>query len=78
MYLALRAELEAIRAIRSLSGEPLGVESADPREDVAKSFRLATSRESVARVCEQCVRSKVEIRTIAKSNVLHRRVNDLL
>ncbi|WP_420632505.1 helicase-related protein [Candidatus Palauibacter sp.] len=80
-YHDLRAELESIRGMRFLYGEPRGVGAVDPGGDADKAFRLtadggielkqALGQKPLARACEAWIRSKVEIRTIEKSNFLH-------
>ena len=80
-YQDLRAELESIKGMRFLYGEPRGVGAVDPAVDAVKAFRLTTderielkrvlAQKPLARACEAWIRSKVEIRTIEKSNFLH-------
>ena len=80
-YHDLRAELESIRGMRFLYGEPRGVGAVDPGGDTDKAFRLtadggielkqALAQKPLARACEAWIRSKVQIRTIEKSNFLH-------
>lgn len=80
-YHDLRAELESIRGMRFLYGEPRGVGAVDPGGDTDKAFRLtadggielkqALAQKPLAQACEAWIRSKVQIRTIEKSNFLH-------
>lgn len=77
----LRAELDAVRKMRFLYGEPRGVGAMDPGGAGDKAFRLTSdggielkrvlAQKPLARACESWIRRKVEIRTIEKSNFLH-------
>ncbi len=80
-YDDLRAELESIRGMRFLYGEPRGVGVVDPGGDADKAFRLTAdggiklkrvlAQKPLARACEAWIQSKVDIRTIKESNFLH-------
>ena len=80
-YHDLRAELDSIRKMRFLYGEPRGVGAMDPGGADDKAFRLtkdggselkrALAQKPLALACESWIRRKVEIRTIEKSNFLH-------
>ena len=80
-YHDLRHELDSIKSLRFLYGEPRGVGAVDPGGDAHKAFRLTAdggielkrvlAQKPLARACEAWIRSKVEIRTIEKSNFLH-------
>lgn len=80
-YHDLRHELDSIKSLRFLYGEPRGVGAVDPGGDPNKAFRLTAdggielkrvlAQKPLARACEAWIRNKVEIRTIEKSNFLH-------
>lgn len=80
-YHDLRAELDSIRKMRFLYGEPRGVGAMDPGGADDKAFRLTKdggielkrvlAQKPLALACESWIRRKVEIRTIEKSNFLH-------
>lgn len=80
-YQDLRAELESIRGMRFLYGEPRGVGALDPGDQGDKAFRLTDdegielkrvlAQKPLARACEEWIRRKVDIRTIEQSNFLH-------
>lgn len=80
-YQDLREELDSIKDLRFLYGEPLGLKVIDPSKDEEKTFLLTSdggielkqtlSQKPLARACELWIRNKVEIRTIKKSNFLH-------
>ena len=80
-YHDLRAELDSIKGMRFLYGEPRGVGAMDLGGHADKAFRLTAdggielkrvlAQKPLARACEAWIRSKVEVRTIEKSNFLH-------
>ena len=80
-YHDLRPALDSIKGMRFLYGEPRGVGAMDPGGDADKAFRLTAdggielrrvlAQKPLARACEAWIRSKVEVRTIEKSNFLH-------
>lgn len=79
-YDALRAELNGIRGMRFLFGEPRFVRSADPGRTATKHFAIDSTglalsnvlfQKAVARDCERWIREKVEIKSLRRSNLLH-------
>ena len=80
-YGALKDSLEAAGPIRFLYGDPRGVGDVDPSDRQAKSFNLTDDggiklveslrQKPLARACADWISRRVEIRTIAKTNVLH-------
>lgn len=80
-YQDLREELDSIKELRFLYGEPLGLKVIDPSKDEEKTFLLTRdggielkqilSQKPLAQACELWIRDRVEIRTINKSNFLH-------
>ena len=80
-YGDLRAELEGLRRIRFLYGQPQGAASADPATGEDKAYRLtrdgalelrhALTQKPLARACAQWIKEKVDVRTVRKANFLH-------
>ena len=80
-YHDLRTELDSIRRMRFLYGEPRGVGAMDPAGNADKAFRLTAdgaielkrvlAQKPLAQACEAWIRDKVAIRTVEKSNFLH-------
>ena len=80
-YHDLREKLNAIEGMRFLYGEPHGVGLVDPGGDTDKAFQLTSeggielrhvlAQKPLARACEAWIKSKVQVRTIEKSNFLH-------
>ena len=80
-YGDLRAELEGLRRLRFLYGQPEGAASVDPAEGEDKAYRLtrdgalelrrALTLKPLARACAQWIKEKVEVRTVRKANFLH-------
>ena len=80
-YGDLRTELEGLRKLRFLYGQPAGAASVDPAEGEDKAYRLtrdgtlelrrALTQKPLARACAQWVKDKVEVRTVRQANFLH-------
>ena len=80
-YGDLRAELEGLRRLRFLYGQPQGAASADPAAGEDKAYRLtrdgalelrhALTQKPLARACAQWIKDKVDVRTVRKANFLH-------
>ena len=80
-YEALQSELQNIKDVRFLFGDPASVGEVDPSEKTDKSFDLiegqlspnhALQQKYLAQQCAKWVRSRrVKIRSVGKSNFLH-------
>ncbi len=80
-YGDLRTELEGLRRLRFLYGQPEGAASVDPAEGEDKAYRLtrdgalelrrALTQKPLARACAQWIKEKVEVRTVRKANFLY-------
>lgn len=80
-YEDLRAELDGLRRLRFLYGQPEGAASVDPAEGEDKAYRLtrdgalelrrALKQKPLARACAQWIKEKVDVRTVRKANFLH-------
>jgi SNF2 family DNA or RNA helicase len=79
-YDALREQLDDIGNFRFLFGEPRFIRSLEPEKTDKKAFKIEDeglglsnrlSQKDVARRCAQWIQSKVEIRSIRESNLLH-------
>jgi SNF2 family DNA or RNA helicase len=79
-YDALRKELDGIDSLRFLFGEPRFIHSLDPVKTDKKAFKIEDEglelanrlhQKDVARRCAEWLSSKVEIRSIRESNLLH-------
>ena len=80
-YGDLQAELEGLRRLRFLYGQPAGAASVDPAEGEDKAYRLtrdgalelrrALTQKPLARACADWIKEKVEVRTVRKANFLH-------
>ena len=80
-YGDLRVELEGLRRLRFLYGQPEGAASVDPAEGEDKAYRLtrdgtlelrrALTQKPLARACAQWIKEKVDVRTVRKANFLH-------
>ena len=79
-YEALKAQLHSIGGLRFLFGEPRSVKSLDPDRSEVKSFMIDLfglkldshlRQKRVARECAEWIESKVEIRSVRQSNLLH-------
>src|SRR5262249_20092242 len=77
---ALKDELEQIRSLQFLFGEPRFVKALDPDSMTAKVFRIEEDglqlanrleQKRLARECADWLREKAEIRSIRRSNLLH-------
>jgi SNF2 family DNA or RNA helicase len=77
---ALKAQLTAIEDLQFLFGEPRFVRSLDPDKTDKKSFQIEDDglqlqnrleQKRVARECADWIRSKVEIRSVKQTNLLH-------
>ena len=80
-YGDLRQELERLRRLRFLYGQPAGAGAVDPAEGEDKAFRLtrdgamelrnALTQKPLARACSKWIADKVDVRTVRKANFLH-------
>ena len=80
-YGDLRTELEGLRKLRFLYGQPAGAASVDPAEGEDKAYRLtrdgaldlrrALTQKPLARACARWVTDKVDVRTVRQANFLH-------
>ena len=79
-YEALSEELERIGSLRFLYGEPRFIAALDPEKTDKKAFKIEDEglelanrlqQKEVARRCAEWIASKVEIRSIRQSNLLH-------
>ncbi|MEA3643170.1 MAG: phospholipase D-like domain-containing protein, partial [Lamprobacter sp.] len=79
-YEALERQLEKIKGLRFLFGEPSFITSLDPEKTDKKSFKIEDEhlelsnrlkQKEVARRCAEWISNKVEIRSIRQSNLLH-------
>ncbi len=77
---ALRAELEQIKHLDFLFGEPTFIGRMDPSRTQSKSFLIEADglelssqlrQRRIARDCAQWIQDKVSVRSIRKSNLLH-------
>ncbi|MGV8804252.1 MAG: helicase-related protein [Polaromonas sp.] len=79
-YDALRQELDDIESLQFLFGEPRFIQSLDPAKTDKKAFNIEDEglklsnrlqQKEVARRCAEWISSKVEIRSIRETNLLH-------
>ena len=79
-YEALRQELDGIESLQFLFGEPSFIHSLDPDKTDKKAFKIEDEglslanrlqQKEVARRCAEWISSKVEIRSIRQTNLLH-------
>ena len=79
-YDALSKQLDGVESLRFLFGEPRFVASLDPDKTDKKAFKIEDEglelanrlqQKEVARRCADWIQSKVEIRSIRQSNLLH-------
>ena len=79
-YAALKDQLNQIRHLRFLFGEPQFIKSLDPEKSEKKTFRIEHDALSLsnrleqkreARECSEWLKSKVDIRSIVKPGFLH-------
>ena len=79
-YDALNKELNGIKSLRFLFGEPRFLQSLDPEKTDKKTFKIEDEglelanrlqQKDVARRCAEWIQAKVEIRSIRESNLLH-------
>ena len=80
-YEALQRELQNVKDVRFLFGDPASVGEVDPSEKTEKSFNLiegqlapnhALQQKYLAQQCAKWIRSRrVKIRSVGKSNFLH-------
>ena len=79
-YEALSEELERIGSLRFLYGEPRFISALDPEKTDKKAFKIEDEglelsnrlqQKEVARRCAEWIASKVEIRSIRQTNLLH-------
>ncbi len=77
---ALKPQLTAIESLRFLFGEPRFVRSLDPEKTEKKYFQIEDDglqlqnklqQKWIAKECADWIRSKVEIRSVKQSNLLH-------
>lgn len=79
-YQDLQDKLDTIDSLRFLFGEPRFVQSIDPEKNAAKAFHIQDDRlklyetlhqKALAYRCSEWIKQKVEIRSMAQSNLLH-------
>jgi SNF2 family DNA or RNA helicase len=79
-YEALKKELEQIKSLRFLYGDPSFTKSLDPSKASKKAFKIqdenielinALEQSRIARDCADWIEKKVEIRSVKKINFLH-------
>ncbi len=79
-YEALSKELDGIESLRFMFGEPRFIQSLDPEKTDKKAFKIEDEglelanrlqQKEVAKRCAEWITSKVEIRSIRESNLLH-------
>ena len=79
-YEALSKELDGIESLRFLFGEPRFIQALDPEKTDKKAFKIEDEglelanrlqQKEVARRCAEWIGSKVEIRSIRETNLLH-------
>jgi SNF2 family DNA or RNA helicase len=79
-YDALSSELEQIKSLRFLFGDPQFISLLDPEKNEKKAFRIEDEgltldnqlkQKQVAARCAKWISEKVEIRSIRQSNLLH-------
>ena len=79
-YEALSEELDRIGSLRFLYGEPRFISALDPEKTDKKAFKIEDEglelanrlqQKEVARRCAEWIASKVEIRSIRQTNLLH-------
>ncbi len=79
-YEALAAKLDSVGSVQFLFGEPRFIASLDPEKTDKKAFKIEDEglelanrlkQRDVAHRCAEWLRSKVEIRSVTQSNLLH-------
>ena len=80
-YGDLRAELDELRGLRFLYGQPGGAAAVDPAEGEDKAYRLtrdgnlelhrALAQKPLARACAKWIETKADVRTVSQANFLH-------
>ncbi len=79
-YEALSKELDPIKHLNFLFGEPRFIASLDPEKNDKKSFQIEDEgiglanrlqQKEVARRCSEWIRNKVDIRSVRQANLLH-------
>ena len=79
-YEALKEDLDGIKKLRFLFGEPRFVTSLDPERTESKAFRILDDelelasrleQKRIARECANWIRDKVEIRSVTQRELLH-------
>jgi SNF2 family DNA or RNA helicase len=79
-YAHLQAQLDAIRGLRFLFGEPRFLRDLDPRQIEKKVFHIVDvgitlanklEQKRIARECAAWIESKVEIRSVKRAGLLH-------
>ncbi|MDD5479143.1 helicase-related protein [Rhodoferax sp.] len=79
-YEALSKQLDGIDSLQFLFGEPRFIQSLDPEKTDKKAFKMEDEgltlanrlqQKNVARRCAQWIETKVEIRSVVESNLLH-------
>jgi len=79
-YSALKGELDQIKHLRFLFGEPQFIQSLDPEKTEKKAFRIENDllelenklqQKHVAKECADWLQTKVEIKSIIKPGFLH-------
>ena len=79
-YDALAKELDQVQSVKFLFGEPKFIQTLDPDKTDKKAFKIEDEgltlsnrlqQKKVARSCSEWIASKVDIRSIRESNLLH-------
>jgi hypothetical protein len=81
-YSQLKAQLNSIRELKFLFGEPTFIKSLDPNKTNKRDFRIEDdkliipiesrlSQKSIAKDCADWIKLKVEIKSMVKPNFLH-------
>lgn len=79
-YEALSEELDGIGSLQFLFGEPRFIQALDPEKTDKKAFKIEDEgltlanrlqQKEVARRCAEWIKTKVEIRSIRETNLLH-------
>ncbi len=86
-YNELKEQLDRIKEMRFLFGDPEFIKSVDPSRKALKAFIVSTDgivlrdvlkMKPIAKECSEWIREKVEIRSITKSNFLHGKLYHIL
>ncbi len=79
-YQALKQELDSIKELRFLYGDPTAIASVDPDRTDKKTFHIENdhiqlthklNQKQIARECADWMRNKVEIKSVRRNRLLH-------